>query len=283
MEARAISITNPDLTTTSVQVFGNPQEGNRPVIMIFPAMGVKAKVYTPFAEALAEAGYIAVTADLRGKGHSSVRPSKKDDYGYKEMIEQDIHSAVSRIGMEFPDRKLYLLGHSLGGQLACLYSSRGLSPVDGLILIACCSVFYEGWDGLARFRILMGTQFIGMLATAVGYFPGRRVGFGGTNSKSMMQDWSRQSRTGRYELNNDDFNYEIGLSRLAIPVLTISFEGDHFAPQKAVEILCDKFSDEASIRQIHLERKDARNESYNHFNWPKKPTNIVQLINDWSG
>jgi len=282
MEPRAISMTNPDGTTTTVHLFGNAQKGNDPVIVILPAMGVRAKNYEPLAVALAESGKLAVTADLRGKGHSSVRPSNKVDFGYKEMIEQDIHSVVSRIGMEFPDRKLYLLGHSLGGQLGCLYASRKMSPVDGLILVACCSVFFEGWKGFAKYRILMGTQFAGILSGVFGYFPGRKVGFGGTNSKTMMQDWSRQSRTGRYELRNDDFNYEIGLSEMRLPVLTISFEGDNFAPQKAVRILCEKFNEDAPVQQVHLTKDDDRNDRFNHFNWSKKPANILKIIEEWS-
>lgn len=280
MGAQKIGISNPDGTTTSVHRYG---DGPGPVIFIFPAMGVKAATYAPLAEALAGAGYIAVTADLRGRGESSVRPGKGSDFGYRDLIDQDLHSIVTDLAGRYPDRKRYLLGHSLGGQLSCLYASRGLTSVDGLILIACCSVYYGGWEGMAKYRIWLGTQLIGLIARVAGYYPGRRVGFGGTNAKTMMLDWSRQARTGRYELSGDKFNYEAALAALDLTVLAISFEGDDLAPPKAVHHLTDKFSADAPVTHIHLGKADPLNLRYNHFNWPKRPESIVRMIGEWMG
>ena len=275
-----VDIINPDGTTSSIRVYRTPEPG-APVVMVYPAMGMKAAYYAHLAAALADNGLNAVTADLRGTGNSGVRPSRKLDFGYREMIEQDLHSSVQEAKKIFPESPVFLLGHSLGGQLACLYTSRALEKIDGLILIACCSVYYGGWEGISKYRILIGTQFIGLVSSAVGYFPGRRLGFGGLNARTVMQDWSRQSRTGRYEVKNDDFNYEAALAELRAPVLSISFEGDDLAPPSAIDHLCGKFSPDAPVRRIHLGKDDPLNERYNHFNWPKRPDSIVRLINEW--
>jgi len=64
--------------------------------------------------------------------------------------------------------------------------------------------------------------------------------------------------------------------------LTISFEGDNFAPQKAVRILCEKFNEDAPVQQVHLTKDDDRNDRFNHFNWSKKPANILKIIEEWS-
>jgi predicted alpha/beta hydrolase len=276
-----IPITLQDGSSTEIELFDSGLQSDGPVILIFPAMGMKASYYAGFAEALSLSGYAAITADLKGIGRSSVRPGKEVNFGYKEMIETDLGGVVHWARNRFADRNIILLGHSLGGQLASLYAAKYPANIDALILIACCSVYYKGWGGLAQYRILMGTQFIGALSTAVGYFPGKRVGFGGTNAKGVMQDWSRQSRTGKYVLNNEVFDYETALKSLNLPILSISFEGDNFSPLSAVNHLLSKFSDSAEIKNVYLGKSDPLNQQFNHFNWPKKPDHIVRLISEF--
>src|SRR4030042_6244205 len=47
-----------------------------PVVLFIPALGVTADFYEPFAVTCAGHGWIGVTADLRGNGRSSIRPSR---------------------------------------------------------------------------------------------------------------------------------------------------------------------------------------------------------------
>ncbi|MFT6322230.1 MAG: putative alpha/beta hydrolase [Granulosicoccus sp.] len=96
-----------------------------------------------------------------------------------------------------------------------------------------------------------------------------------------MNDWSNQSRTGKYILKNDDFNFEAALEKVTIPILVISFQADTFAPRKAVEHLIEKFGTNAKKEYIYLKNDDPRNENFGHFNWAKKPQEIVSLIEKW--
>lgn len=245
-------------------------------------MGVYASYYEPLGHALAEAGHVAITADLRGNGHSSVRPSKKLDFSYADVLDQEYTTVLDHVSQTYPDKKVFLFGHSLGGQLSCLFAARNSHRVDGLILSATCSVYYDGWKGFAAYRILAGTQFANAVARSFGYFPGKKVGFGGTEAKSLIGDWSRQSRTGRYVLHKDPFDYEKGLSQVDVPVLAISYQGDSLSPPGAVEHLLAKLSS-AKKEHIHLKKDDPRNDGYNHFNWAKKPKNVVAIVNNWLG
>lgn len=243
-------------------------------------MGVYASYYEPLGHALAEAGHLAITADLRGNGQSSVRPSKKVDFSYTDVLNQEYNSVLNHVSKTYPDKKVFLFGHSLGGQLSCLFAARNSHRIDGLILSATCSVYYGAWNGLTAYRILAGTQFANVVAQSVGYFPGKKVGFGGTEAKSLIGDWSRQSRTGKYVLKNDSFDYEKGLNEVNIPVLAISYQGDSLSPEGAVEHLLSKLSF-AKKEHIHLRKDDPRNDGYNHFNWAKKPKNVVSIVNNW--
>ncbi|MEZ5003383.1 MAG: alpha/beta fold hydrolase [Chitinophagales bacterium] len=278
---RKIELLNPDGSRNQLQVFGEEHK-DRPIIVILPAMGVKSTYYHSIAKILSQ-DYIAMTMDLRGHGESSIRPSMKDDFGYKEMIDLDIKTMVERLMIQYSKNKLYLMGHSLGGQMACLFASKYEGLIDGVILVGCCSVYYKGWQGMGKFKTLFGTQLIGVISRSLGYYPGKTFGFGGTEAKTVMIDWSNQSRTGKYVLSNDPFDYETALSKLKINTLAISFEADDMAPEKAVENLYLKFNPTSGIKHIHMKNDHPLNENYDHYSWTKRPVGVVKLIKEWIG
>jgi predicted alpha/beta hydrolase len=275
-----IDISNQDGSTSKSTHFPSNSNQSKSVIIIFPAMGVRGSYYELLGKQISEVGFDAVITDLRGIGNSSVRPSKKVDFGYHEMLELDYKGILEKVKIIFPNKKIFALGHSLGGQLASLFSAKNSNSFDGLILIACCSVYFKGW-GSKQFPTLLMTQFFYFVSVLLGYFPGKKMGFGGTEAKTVMNDWSNQSRTGKYILKNDDFNFEAALEKVTIPILVISFQADTFAPRKAVEHLIEKFGTNAKKEYIYLKNDDPRNENFGHFNWAKKPQEIVSLIEKW--
>ena len=250
MQTELITLELPDGSTNKITLLGNDFSTVQPLVVLFPAMGVKASYYQPFAEALAKKGNLVVTADLRGLGHSSVRPSRKTDFGYIEMLDLDYQTILYYLKGRFPDHPKFMMGHSLGGQLAALNLSRNPRGVKGLILIASCSVYYKGWKGMQGFKTLMGTQSMKVISSILGYLPGKKIGFGGTEAKSVIKDWSHQSKTGKYLPNHKDFDFEKGLSELKTPTLSISLEGDWMAPKQACENLYNKFHQEAPVKHV---------------------------------
>ena len=275
-----IDIQIKDGSTSKITHYSAKSNQSKSVIIIFPAMGVRGSYYGMLGKQISEAGFEVIITDLRGIGNSSVRPNKKVDFGYHEMLELDYKSILGKVKYLFPNKKIYALGHSLGGQLASLFSAKNSNSFDGLILIACCSVYFKGW-GSKQLPTLFMTQFFYFVSVLLGYFPGKKIGFGGTEAKTVINDWSNQSRTGKYILKNDDFNYEAGLEKITIPILAISFQEDTFAPPKAVEHLIGKFGNNTKKEYIYLKNDDPRNENFNHFNWVKKPKKIVNVLEKW--
>ncbi len=108
-----IPIEMGDGTRSEITVFKAGSDNLSPVLICFPAMGVSAKFYHPFALRLAQRGWNVVTADLRGNGYSSVRASKQNNFGYHEMLTYDWPAIISQARSLFPNRPLILLGHSL--------------------------------------------------------------------------------------------------------------------------------------------------------------------------
>ena len=278
MKQKAIRFS--DDTSNQLGIFEPVKNDSKAILLIFPAMGVRASYYQKLAETFADRHYTAITADLRGHGHSSERPSRKRSFGYSEIVQYDYPEIVNSVKKNYPDQPVFILGHSLGGQLGALYLSKNPKAIDGLILVACCSVYYKGWPGWGKYRALLGTQFINLIGYTLGYYPGHKMGFGGLEARGVIRDWSRQSRTGKYLVDNSDFDFEAGLKKIDVPVFALSFQGDDFAPKQAVEHLLGKM-DQAQKSHLHLVKESARNLGYNHFSWAKKPEGAVDIVAEW--
>lgn len=280
MKPITVTFQNPDGSSNAFDLFESVGE-SKSIIMVFPAMGVKASYYQAFGQELAENGFTAALCDLRGLGNSSVRPSRKINFGYAEMLDYDYQSAFDEVKKRFPQKSIYFLGHSLGGQLGSLFAGDHPAALKGLILVASCSVHYKGWGGLSRIRVGLGTQFAGLVGKVLGYFPGKQIGFGGLEAAGVIADWSRQARTGKYVLGKERLSYEEKLGNVALPVLSITFEGDTLCPNIPAANLYNKFGSASQIEHIHLMPDDPRNDHFKHFNWAKKPANIVKMIDEW--
>ena len=272
VEKKLIQIT-PKKTTTIRFVL--PSSLDKEVgILVLPALGVKAKYYEPLLKELAVQGYPSAVVDLQGQGESSVIAGRTIDFGYKEILEEDIPIAITT-AKEIFSLPLVILGHSLGGQMASLYLGSSDEKILGLILCASCSVYYKGWEGYFKWRALLGTQFCMLLSKAFGYFPGNRVGFGGVTGKKLIHDWAYQARTGKYRVANSTVEWEKNLKKVKIPILAISIKKDFLAPDKAVTHLCQKMPS-TEITRFCLDLP-----TLNHFTWVKEPIYFLKVIIPW--
>ncbi|MFT6406776.1 MAG: putative alpha/beta hydrolase [Arenicella sp.] len=249
------------------------------IILCVPAMGVAAKEYKKLLFELAEQGFIGACFDLRGNGLSSVRASRANNFGYAELAEIDLPAAVQAIKQHYPKHKLVLFGHSLGGQVCSLFLSQNPNQADNLVLAASCSVYYKNWPSPYRWGLLFFAQMSWLISTLVGYFPGRRLGFGGREAQGIMRDWAHNARTGDYRLSNSQYSYVPFPAVTNLTVLAINFADDQLAPVSATEHLLSKLC----ARQVHkklITGDQIGRRTANHFNWLRSPKAVVQLIAD---
>jgi predicted alpha/beta hydrolase len=160
--------------------------------------------------------------------------------------------------------------------------SANPNSIQGLILIASCSVWYRGWDFPSNVGIIVMTQFIRAIAETMGYFPGKRFGFGGTESRKLIRDWSGQSLSGIYDPSGSEVDYEALLREVRVPILAISFATDRFAPYRAVQNLYRKMS-RSPVTHWHYKADDLdlNQNQLNHFLWVKNSAPIVSKISEW--
>lgn len=250
-------------------------------IVCIPALGVRASNYDKLVSALAQTTGLSVASfDLRGNGASSVRASRSVDFGYQELLEMELPAAISALRSHTNAKSAILFGHSLGGQLAVLAQALPLADIRGIILSASCSVYYKGWSVPGRYLLLLMTQLAAFISYLKGYFPGKKLGFAGTEAKSVMIDWARNARTGRYKLKGSKREFKRELALVNLPVLAINYRDDRFAPTAATQILCDLLG--ASEAQfIRVTAADLSLSRADHFSWLKRPKVVAGLIQNW--
>lgn len=275
MKQEEIDITALNGAASKITIFTADHVPEAPVLICMPAMGTAARFYEPLAPPILREGWRFVTADLRGNGLSSVRVRRGVSFGYREMVTFDWPAAVQKVQELFPGAPVYLLGHSLGGQLSALYLAASPGAVAGLILVAAPSVHWRGWDVPLNVGVLAGTQAARAVAAVLGYFPGRKLGFGGTEALGVICDWARQARTGRYEPRESTVNYERLLAEMEVPVLAFSFADDFLSPPKAVGNLL------AKMRRAPVTHVTLAGDGLDHFRWVRNPEAIVEKIREW--
>ncbi|WP_367133101.1 MULTISPECIES: alpha/beta hydrolase family protein [Streptomyces] len=268
-----------DGVTLVARVLEHPEPG-RPVAVVLPAMGAAARFYLPFARALHKEGLTVVTADLRGQGEATPATARGVRFGYRELAEEDLPALVAAVRSALPGRPLVLVGHSLGGQLALLYAAAGREPVDAVVLVAAGSVWYRSFGGLRGLRNLAAGQLFAALATALGYWPGERLGFGGTQATGVMRDWARQGRTGRYRVTGSTTDYERALGTLGLPLLAIGVDNDTLAPPGSREHLLSK-APRAALDRWQYTTEAAGGKRIDHFRWVRHNAALCAHLAQW--
>jgi predicted alpha/beta hydrolase len=248
----------------------------RASIVLFPALGVEAAYYEPLALALASRDLAVVTADLRGLGGSSVRPRRGVDFGYARLI--DDAAVVLAAAREATAGPVYALGHSLGGHVAALVAGLRPDAMDGLVLVAAGTPYVTRFRAATAGGLLVLSWLVQISGTLLGYVPGRRFRFGGTEAAQLMSEWARLARSGRFRI--DGIDAERALASARVPALVVSIEDDWLAPRAAVDHLASKLA-QAAIERRHVTAADADPRALDHFRWARVPEVAASVIARW--
>lgn len=246
-------------------------QAGTPVVLVQPAMGMKARYYTVLAEALADAGVHAAVVEQRG--HEAIvgagggrLPGRSYDYGYADLLD-DLGAAVAAVRAELPGAPIHVLGHSLGGQIAVLFAALRPGELAGLILVGAGTPHWRVFGP----RLLFASYAFPLVARLVGHFPGERLRFAGRESRGVMRDWGVLARTGRYAFGDD------ALAGVELPVLAVSIQDDWLAPVASVDGLVAKLP-RASVSRVHVDE-----DGIDHFRWARQSEPVVPLVTGWLG
>lgn len=273
----SITVSTPDGATFTVRMLAQPNP-SAPVVLILPAMALKAKFYFPLAAALHAGGLSVCTTDLRAQGESTPKLAEAPDFGYRELIETDLPLIVDAVRSAFPHAPLYLFGHSLGGQLALLHTAAAPEEISGVAVIGTGTVFWRAFGPKRWAEALFTIQAIGMVARLRGRWPGGML-IGGAMAGGVMVDWARHSLTSHYRPRGSSRDYDALLRELKTPVLAISLDRDPLGPKSTVDFLCTRVPN-ADLTRLHLDASSGI-EHLDHFEWIKDSVALADLTTPW--
>ncbi len=251
-----------------------------PLLLFLPAMGTRARFYNRLGGEMARSGISFAAMDWRGIESSSQRASRRVDWGYEELIAQDVAAAKRCLREVLPNASLWMGGHSLGGQLSAQFAGRAPQEVQGLVLIAAGTVHFRAWPGISGLRLLALTQTAWLLSKVLGHYPGQTLRFAGREARSVIRDWAGTARFGRYRFGPDPDAQEAAMRELKKPVLALSFSGDTLAPEAAMNVLVSKMP-ACKVTRWHWAADKTHGETLDHFSWAKRPEIIAPAVSHW--
>jgi predicted alpha/beta hydrolase len=255
-----------------------PAGGWQQLLYWIPAMGIPARHYLPLAQALADRGIAVVLHEWRGIGSSDRRAGRNCDWGYRQLLQDDLPAGVAAVRQRWPQAHCWLGGHSLGGQLCLLYASLHPHDFAGWVLVASGAPYWRrfrhGWLIAAAYALAP------LLAALVGYLPGRRIGFGGNEARGVIADWARSGRSGRYSVAGMAQDFERQLAALRLPLLALRLQQDWLGPPASLDWLLGKLGSGERCVEV-VTPADMGGMPADHFGWMKAPAPVASRIADW--
>lgn len=119
------------------------------ILVVVHGMAEHKQRYFPFLTWLSEMGFACIMADLRGHGRDC--PSEELGYFGKKgdrLLVEDTLETIQWAKSQYPELKLFLMGHSMGSLIVRCFAKKYDTLIDGLIV--CGSPSKNPASGVAK-------------------------------------------------------------------------------------------------------------------------------------
>jgi len=231
-------------------------------LVIASATGVRQSYYRKFAEYIASKGINVITFDYLGIGDSLTQPIKQLSNNTEDWARKDLESIINYVVGLYPNDKLSLLGHSIGGQLI------GLAPsslkADKIVLVAAQSGYWKLWRGFGRARLWFNWHIlIPALTGMFGYLPSKRITAMENLPKNVARQWSRWGRKRDYLLSEISITSTY-FNKITAPLIAYSIEDDKLGAKEAVDWITGQYIN-ALAKSVHLSPSHFGVDRIGHF------------------
>ncbi len=251
-------------------------------LIISSATGVLQGYYRKFATYFATLGYMVYTFDYSGigKSGSGIRELKENNTGLRGWGRIDQAAMVAYARQHHPNNTMVLLTHSVGGQV--LGFNPNHASLDKIIMVASQSGYWKYYKGMHLPKMWLFWYVLIPAATfLVGYFPAKRIGLFENLPKKMVLEWRKWGKEKNYMMAFED-NTHYFFDKIRIPLLSLSFPNDPYAPPEAVDWLTNQYRN-AEQERIHYVpgQKDIRHLRHFGFFRARFKDTLWKMVDEW--
>ena len=210
--------------------FFHPKGEAKGAVLIVPAMGCGQDYYRSFASWLALQGFTVATFDYRGTGLSrrgALRGFKADIFDWARL---DCAAMIEAL----PQRPLYWIGHSLGGQILPLVPNHAL--IRKAVTVATGSGYWR--ENSPQIRLMAWWLWFVAAPIAIslwGYFPGKTLRKVGDLPKGVMEQWRRWCLNPEYAVGAEGAKIREQYASVRTPIVSLSFSDDEMMSLRNTE------------------------------------------------
>lgn len=233
-------------------------------VIINPATGVLASYYHRYARFLASHGFDVLTYDYRGIGLSRPPSLRGCGYRWRDWGTLDFDAALAAMRQHDPLLSVAVVGHSIGGFLPGF--AEGASSISRMLTVG---AQYGYWGDYAKRqrRALFRKWHMAMpaLTAALGYFPGRRLGWLEDLPAGVANEWS--FRGARMECSYPACEREAIIARfdaVSAPILAIGASDDPIGTPAAIGRGLGYYRN-AKAKQVTIEPAELGLQAIGHF------------------
>lgn len=251
----------------------------RAALLWLPALGVPARKYERLAAALAPRGIALGVHEWRGTGAHPARPSRRHDWGYRELLMEDIPATAAALAAAHPGLPLLYGGHSIGAQFAVMAAALH-GGAEGLVSVGSGVPHWRLFPGSLRWLVGSFGHVLPPLTRAVGSYPGHRLGFAGREAGQLMRDWAQTVRRGHYDgLHGLPERFGERIAALRLPFLGLRLAEDRLVPAASQRALIAA-TNSPSVSERVLDAAHL-GVAADHFAWMREPRAVAEAIAGW--
>lgn len=211
---------------------------SRPVLIVNSATAVPQGFYRRFANHMQARGCTVLTYDYRGIGASAPDGLKGFDARLSDWGLKDIQAAVDYAAGTLSPPKIFMLGHSAGGQQAGLITNP--DRVDAMITVSAQSGYWGLQGGREKQKVwFLAMVLIPVLTRIFGYFPWSRLG-GEDLPYHIALDWAAWCRSPGYLRDDKTLPLE-RFDQFTAPVIAYSIEDDDWGTKASVQSMMSAY------------------------------------------
>ncbi len=249
-----------------------PAQGSNIYLIINNGARVLQNKYFDFASYLSKNQINVVTYDYRDM-ISTEKDFPEIQGSILQWAKRDMGNVMGHILEKDPAANIFILGHSLGGQIIGL--SEWSTKAKGIVLVATQTGYYRYWK--FPFNIINYSLWYFLIPHFVrvyGYFPGRKQKGTENMPKTPALEWAKWCQSPKYlfdHIPREDQYFE----KITCPLLSISFDNDIYATRASVDWFTAKYSS-AQVHKVHYKSKKIK---YSHSAL-FEPKNFSQMGDD---